>query len=201
MTRIFHLPGSRSGRVVWLLEEIGAPYDVTVLTGDERREPAHRERHPLGRVPAIQLDDGTYMFESAAICLALAEQSPDAELIGPADSTPRALHFQWSVFAVTEIEGSLLALGAAREAEVDLAPGFERFNAIVTAVTDALGDGEWLVDDRFSVADLLCTGVLGLAHSRGMLGRSPEATAYVERAHARPAYERAQLVGRAEPAD
>jgi glutathione S-transferase len=110
MPRLFHLPGSRSTRVLWALEEIGAPYDLTVMTREERSGPEHRLRHPLGRVPAIELDDGAFMFESVAICLHLADLHPEAELIGPLGSPQRAQAYQWSVFAVTEIEGALLEM-------------------------------------------------------------------------------------------
>ena len=52
--RLFHLPGSRSTRVLWLLEEIGEPYDLTILTRDEKNGPEHGRRHPLNRVPVIE---------------------------------------------------------------------------------------------------------------------------------------------------
>src|SRR6478672_9817392 len=101
------MPRTRSSRVLWLLEEIGAPYDLTEIKGAERRSEEHLLRHPLGRVPALELGDGTTMFESAAICLELADLNPGAGLIGPVGSTARALVYQWVVFAVSELEGPL----------------------------------------------------------------------------------------------
>jgi glutathione S-transferase len=197
MPRLFHLPGSRSNRVLWMLEEIGAPYELTVMERDDRSTPEHRERHPLGRVPALQLDDGTFMFESIAICLHLADANPDAALIGALGSTPRALAYQWSVFALAEIEAPLIAMLNASRAGHDVAPAQERFGLAAAALADALGDGEWLVEDRFSVADLIGASVLGLAHSRGLMSDMPVASAFVERGRARPAYERAQAAGTA----
>jgi glutathione S-transferase len=195
MPRLYHSPGSRSTRVLWMLHEIGAPYDLTVITRDERRGPEHRERHPLGRVPVIELDDGGYMFESVAICLQLADLHPDAGLIGALGSPQRAQAYQWSVFALAEIEGALLSMRQAGEAQQDLGPYVERFGLAVEALTPALRDGDWLIDNAFSVADLLCASVLGLAHSRGLLGDHAVASAFVERAQARPAYEQTTLVG------
>ena len=61
--RLYHVPNTRSTRVLWLLEEIGAPYDLTLMTGDERRGEEHVSRHPLGRVPVIEDDEG-FVFES-----------------------------------------------------------------------------------------------------------------------------------------
>jgi glutathione S-transferase len=58
--RLYHLPGSRSTRALWTLEEIGAPYELTVMTGEERLGEEHRRRHPLGRGPVLELDDGGF---------------------------------------------------------------------------------------------------------------------------------------------
>src|SRR2546423_7764879 len=84
--RLYYMPRTRSSRVLWLLEEIGAPYDLTEIRGAQRRSGEHLLRHPLGRVPALQLGDGATMFESAAICLQLADLNPGAGLIGPVGS-------------------------------------------------------------------------------------------------------------------
>jgi glutathione S-transferase len=193
MPRLHHRPGSRSTRVLWVLEEIGAPYDVTIVTDEFRRSPDHFAKHPLGRVPFMELDDGTVMFESLACCLYLADAHPDAGLLGgPSGSSERALAYQWSVFAMTEVEAPLIAVRTARDAGNDIAPALERINTAFGAVADALGDREWLVGDSFTVADAVMVSNLGLAHSRGMLEGFPALGAYVDRGHARPAYERAQ---------
>src|SRR5947209_5643635 len=94
-------------RVLWMLEEIGKEYDLTQIAGAQRRSAEHLRRHPLGRVPALGLGDGTTMFESAAICLQLADLNPDAGLIGPIGSTGRGLAYQWVMFAVSELEAPL----------------------------------------------------------------------------------------------
>ncbi|HEY6525843.1 MAG TPA: glutathione S-transferase N-terminal domain-containing protein, partial [Solirubrobacteraceae bacterium] len=107
LARLYYMPRTRSSRALWLLEEIGEPYELTEISGAERRSAAHLDRHPLGRVPALELDDGTTVFESAAICLHLADLHPDAELIAPLGSSERALVYQWVLFAMTELEGPL----------------------------------------------------------------------------------------------
>src|ERR1700729_2205366 len=101
------MPRTRSSRVLWLLAEIDAPYELVKLAPEERKSPEHLARHPLGRVPALELDDGTVVFESAAICLQLADLHPDAGLIPPLGSSGRALVYQWVLFAMTELEAPL----------------------------------------------------------------------------------------------
>ena len=86
MPRVFFMPRTRSNRVLWALYEIGAPFESTRMALEERRSPEHRARHPLGRVPAFELDDGTVMFESAAICLQLGDLYPDSGLLAPRSS-------------------------------------------------------------------------------------------------------------------
>ena len=107
MLRLYYMPRTRSSRVLWLLAEVGAPYELAKLAPEERKSAEHLARHPLGRVPALELDDGTVMFESAAICLQLADLHPDAGLIAPLGSSERALVYQWVLFAMTELEAPL----------------------------------------------------------------------------------------------
>jgi glutathione S-transferase len=192
--RLYYMPRTRSSRVLWLLEEIGAPYDSTEIKGAHRRSAEHLRRHPLGRVPALELADGTTMFESAAICLQLADLNPDAGLIGPVGSTERALVYQWVVFAVSELEGPLFRwIRELGEGVVD-SPARDRFADAAAAIESALVGREWLVDDRFSVADVMCASVLGGANARELLRPWPGLEAYVQRAEARPAHARAAVI-------
>jgi glutathione S-transferase len=192
--RLYYMPRTRSSRVLWLLEETGAPYESTEIRGAQRRSEEHLLRHPLGRVPALELGDGTTMFESAAICLQLADLTPDAGLIGPVGSTGRGLAYQWVVFAVSELEGPLFRwIGELGEGIVD-SPAGVRFGEAAAAMQSVLAERDWLVEDRFGVADVMCASVLQGAHARGLLEPWPALEAYVQRAEARPAYARAAAI-------
>ena len=178
------MPRTRSSRVLWMLEEVGAPCELVKLAPEERKSPEHLARHPLGRVPALELDDGTVIFESAAICLQLADLHPEAGLIGSVGSTDRALAYQWVLCGMTELESSLYRwiFGDLEDASLR-----ERFTGVATALDQALKGRDWLLGDRFTVADVICASVLGGAHTRGLLADWPGLQAYVERAEARPA--------------
>jgi hypothetical protein len=104
MMRVYHVPGSRSTRVLWMLEEIGVPHELTVMTREDRKTADHISRHPLGRVPVVEFDDGRRLFESAAICIQLADLHPEAGLIPPVGSPDRGHVCQWCFFAMTELE-------------------------------------------------------------------------------------------------
>jgi len=194
--RLYHVPNTRSNRVLWLLEEIGAPYDLTLMTPDERRGEDHVSRHPLGRVPVIEDDDG-FVFESLAILLHIADLHSEAGLIPPVGSHDRALVYQWSVFGMTELETAVLEVFRARRGEdkerVDAA--VESFREAAAVVEDALDDGDYLVGGRFTVADLVCGAVLMFARRAELLERLPRIADYLERLEARPARQRATAVG------
>jgi glutathione S-transferase len=173
-----------------MLEEIGAPYELTVMTREERKSAEHLSRHPLGRVPVVEFDDGRRLFESAAICIQLADLHPEAGLIAPVGSPDRGLVYQWSFFAMTELEPPIFQWMRARREEADQAEPSERYHAAAAVLDEALSDRDWLLG-RFSVADVICAGVAGITH-RAELSYEPERVrAYVERARSRSANERA----------
>jgi glutathione S-transferase len=78
--------------------------------------------------------------------------------------------------------------------EVSESPARERFAAAADAIQSMLADHDWLVDDRFSVGDVMCGSVLQGANARGLLEPWPGLQAYVQRGEARPAYARAAAI-------
>ena len=188
MPRVFYMPRTRSTRVLWMLEEIGKPYDAVQIAFEDRRSPEHLARHPLGRVPVVELDDGTYLFESAAICLQLADLYPRAGLIPPVGSQERGLVYQWGLFAVTELEGPLFRWRQEMRDNAADAPSRDRFAHAATAVEGAIGAGPWLLGEDLTVADIMCLSILSGAHAYELLTDWPGLQAYVERGEARPAF-------------
>lgn len=192
--RLFYMPRTRSSRVLWLLEEIGEPYELTEIPGGQRRSAEHLRRHPLGRVPALELNDGTTMFESAAICLQLADLNPTAQLIPPLGTAERALVYQWVVFAVAELEGPLFRWIRELSEGASESPARDRFRQAAAALESALDERDWLLGAGFTVADVMCASVLQGANSRKMLAPWPGLEAYVRRSESRPAYARAAAI-------
>ncbi len=197
--KLYHQPRSRSTRVLWALEEIGAPFELHVMAREYKQTPEYRKVHPLGKSPAAIVDGGP-MFESGAMVLHVADLHPAAGLIGPLNSYARAQHYQWAFFAMTELEGP--AMDVARQlwksdadpiAEiVDAARG--RLQAAIGTVVDALAGGDHLVDGTFSVADILVSGVLSFVRTAGLDELSAAILPYVDAIESRPARERAYAV-------
>jgi glutathione S-transferase len=181
--------------VLWLLEEIGEPYQLTLLKGEERHTDEHRRRHPLGRVPVLEDEQG-FLFESAALCLQLADVYPDAQLNWPLATHERGLVYQWTVFAMTELEPAVLEARRHREDDPTRAQAAsDRFEAAAAALEHVLNEQEYLVAERFSVADLVSGAVLIIAKNAGLTNELPNINDYVERLEARPARQRATAIG------
>lgn len=193
MQRLYHREGAgRPPRVRWALEEAGASYDYVVMSNDEGRGEEHAKRHPLGRVPVLETDEGL-LFESAGLCLHVADSHPEAGLIPAPGTFERAQVYQWTFFAMTELEPKLIRTYLARARGDDSLVEKEerRLAKAGEAVATALDGREYLLGDRFTIADVVVGGVLTSARSYQLLPDLPELGAYLDRLDQRPAKQRA----------
>jgi len=207
---VHHLEYSRSHRVLWLLEEMGRPYQV-------KRYPRNsswlapkelRDVHPLGKSPVLTLDDRT-LAESGAILESLVEENPDCGL-GIAPGEPgRSDYLYWLHYA----EGSLMPLMVMtvvfRKIPQGKMPFFIRpiarmisQKAVETflkpqvtthlkVLNDWLDGRDWVAGDKLTAADIQMSFPLEAAASRFSLDAYPALQRYLERLRARPAYQRA----------
>jgi glutathione S-transferase len=192
MQRLYQRQGAgRPPRVRWALEEAGAPYDYVVMTGEEGKGAEHAGRHPLGRVPVLETSDGL-LFESAALCLHVADSYPDAGLIPPTGTFERARVYQWSFFAMTELEPALIRAYLAHHGDdaERAAKAGARLTKVAHALDEALEGKSYLLE-QFSIADVVVGGVLESARRYELLPELPALRAYLERLDARPAKQRA----------
>jgi glutathione S-transferase len=193
MQRLYHREGAgRPPRVRWALEEVGAPYDFIVMDSEVGRGEEHARRHPLVRVPVLETDDGT-LFESAALCLHIADLHPQTGLIPALGTHERATIYQWAFFAMTELEPAMIrAIVTRRGSDVDeTAKADARLQKAANALADVLDGHTYLVDDGFTIADVVVGGVLESARHYEVMPESPVLRSYLERLDARPAKQRA----------
>ena len=191
--RVYHRPGAgRPVRALWALEEAGIPYDLEIVSKEGGSGERHRARHPLGRVPALETDDGRLLFESSAICLYAAELAPEADLIAADGSLERALAYQWIFFAMTEIEPpAITAMRARAGGEGENESALRAVGRGVDAVETALADRDHILGESFSVADVVVSEVTRMTGRLEVGEPGPNLLAYFERVAARPARERA----------
>ena len=191
--RVYHRVGAgRPIRVVWALEEVGADYELVTMSADEAHGAEHRARHPLGRVPVLEDEQGP-LFESTALVFHVAELFPEAGLLPPAATHERAVVQAWSIFAMTELEAPAIESYRQREANPETsAKAAARCANAVAVLEEALsGTPPYLVGSRFTVADIVAGGVLGIAVRIGAIEPSPTSARYMESLAARPAWQRA----------
>jgi glutathione S-transferase len=191
--RVFHRKhAGRPLRIIWTLEEVGEPYELTILSPEESTGEEHRERHPLGRVPVLHSEEG-HLFESAAMCMHVGDLHPEAGLMPELGSHERALVYQWACFAPAEIEPPLFEVWSQAERDPERsAKARKRFDAATEAVAGALDGGEYLVGGRFSVADVMVGTALLFTTRAGFAEELPEdLKAYLAGLGRRPAFQRA----------
>jgi glutathione S-transferase len=184
---------ARDMRVRWALEEVGRPYDVRLVSFGEMKEQRHRALNPFGQIPTYEEGD-LALFESGAIVFHIA--AGHAGLL-PEDANARARAIAWMFAALNTVEPPIVERSMATLVERDK-PWYgerlvlldERVHVRLRELSAALGDAEWL-DGAFSAGDLLMVTVLRRLNSSGLLQSYPKLCAYIARAEARPAYQRA----------
>jgi glutathione S-transferase len=191
---LYHASPSRSSIVLWMLEELGEPYDIHLLslTKGENREPAYLAINPMGKVPAIRHGD-TVVTEAAAICTYLADEFPDAKLNVPIGAPQRGVYLKWLFFGPSCIEPAVIDRAAPRKEEARRGMlGYGDFDTTMNTVAAAVGQGPWLMGEQFTAADV----IIGANIRWGMMFKTiperPEFTAYAGRIAARPGAQRAE---------
>jgi glutathione S-transferase len=203
MIVVHHLNNSRSQRILWLLEELGAPYRIEKYRRDPKTNlapPELRAVHPLGKAPVIQ-DGDLVVAESGAIAEYLVEEHGKGRLAPRRGTEEHARYLQWMHFA----EGTLMLHLMARlyltrvggEAVAPLLTRMEGMLADEIALIEAeLGRSAHFAGDEFSAADVQMTFPLEFANYCGVVGeRHARVRDYLARVQARAAYRRAVAQG------
>ena len=185
----------RDLRVRWALGEAGLDYEERLIGFEDQNTAEYRALQPFGQVPVLE-EDGTSMFESGAIVLHVAEQSP---ALMPQGAEARARVRTWMFAALNTVEPPITMLnvidlqpGGAPEGAKDLrAAVLGMIEKRLDALSAFLGDREHLVADRFTAADLLMTTVLRILRTTDLVEKRPTLAAYKTRGETRPAFRKA----------
>lgn len=198
MLKVHHLRIGRSIFTVWLLEELGAPYELEIYIRNEmgRAPPELKNAHPLGKSPVIE-DDGFTLAESGAISLYLLEKFDPENRLGPpeGDARARAEWMQWLMYSEASAFAPLLIKLLLSRME-EKPPVFDMFSSGEVALQlgyleTRLTGRDYIMGDAFQAADIGITYIAQMAERLGELGPYPNLTAYLARNTARPAFQRA----------
>jgi glutathione S-transferase len=191
---LYHIAPSRSSVVLWMLEEIGEPYDIHQLRmkQGENREPAYLGINPMGKVPALRHGD-VVITEVAAICTYLADAFPQAGLNIPLDDPRRGPYLKWLFFGPGVLESAVMDRAYPRSGEPPRAAlGYGDFDTTMDVLADAVTPGPFLMGDRFTAADVVIGANLRWGTMFKMIPERKEFADYVARFVDRPASKRAQ---------
>jgi len=190
---LYHAAPSRSSALLWMLEELGQPYDVHLLNLDkkENRQPDYFAVNPMGKVPALK-HKGAVITEAAAICTYLADEFPQAGLNVPIGDPRRGPYLKWLFFAPSCIEPAVLDRIRKTETGSQRQLGWGDFDSVIGTMQKGLTAGPYILGDKFTAADVVMGSAVRFGMVFKVLPELPEFKAYGERVGSRPAAKRAQ---------
>lgn len=189
---LYYNPVSRARIAHWMLEEVGAPYRIELVSLDklEHKQPSFLAVNPMGKLPAI-VHRSTVVTECGAICAYLADAFPAARLAPRNEEPARGTYLRWMFFASGCVEPAMIDRMLNRpQPERTSALGYGSYTDTLNALEKALTPGPYILGDRFSAADVFVGSQVGYGLMTKGLEPRPVFQSYVARFSERPAYKR-----------
>ena len=199
MLKIYHVPMTRSFRVLWLCEELGLPYEAiaTDFSPAYRATPEWRALNPVGKVP-VMIDGDLVMFESGAMVQHILNRYGDGRLAPKSSTNEHALYLQWSWFGeatfarpLGEIVNHKREFAGENTIPAVLEEMADRAAVSLSAVAHATRNSDYLLGDEFTAADIMVGYAVRLVDALIPNRMTDEIQPYWQRLQARPAYQRA----------
>lgn len=198
---VHHLNNSRSQRILWLLEELGAEYEIVSYQRDATTNlapPELKQAHPLGKSPLIE-DAGLSVAESGAIIQYLCERHGGESWLPDPTSDAHIDHLEWMQFGESSFFVPVMLkiyAGHLGEAAAPLMPRIEeQLVAHIDYAESRISDDLHFVGEDWSAADVMMSFPAEIAVMQGYAERAPKLARFVEAVHARPAWQRARERG------
>ncbi|MGC2442102.1 glutathione S-transferase family protein [Candidatus Binatus sp.] len=193
MTKLHGTSRSRSARSLWALEELGVNYEHNPMPTTDAKSAAHLKLNPNGHVPVLE-DDGVVLWESMAINLYLADKY-GKDSMWPSNAAGRAAAYQWSFWAMTEVEPHLITVLRNRvmnapdqRDEKAASAAVEALKAPMNALEEALKGKEYLLGKTFTIADLNVAAVMSWIPMMKLdLSSTPNVAAWLQKCLGREA--------------
>ena len=188
---LYWCPKTRAIRALWMLEELGVPYErvlIDIRDAKAKADPAFRAASPMGKVPALE-DGATRIWDSGAICAYLADQYPRAGLAPPIGDPDRGRYLQWLMYTNSVIEPAMAEKFTNAQVS-SAAHGWGSFDQMLGVLRDGVAAGPWILGARFSAADVMLGTACHFLRQFKLIDGEPGIAGYVERCAARPAFVR-----------
>jgi glutathione S-transferase len=183
----FHSPNTRSTAALTLLKELGADYHLHVLNmkAGEQRKPEYLAINPMGKVPALKHCDAL-ITEQVAVFIYLADLFPEAGLAPGIGDPLRGPYLRWMAFYGSCFEPAIIDRSQKREPAPQATSPYGDFDTMFRTLTDQLGEGHYLLGDKFTAVDVLWGTALRWITLYQLVPTVPVVQAYVDRVNARP---------------
>jgi glutathione S-transferase len=192
LLKVHHLNNSRSQRILWLLEELGQPYDIVYHQRDATGmgPPELKAVHPIGKSPTIE-DNGIPMVESGAIVDYIQSRYGGGRLMPSPDTTDYMRYLEWLHISVSsgyapillKVYPRFLGMGGTLDAPAD-----HEFKLVLSYLENSLGTDGWLLGDLFTAADIQMSFVPELARTMQSIDEYPRIVAWLARCYERPGF-------------
>ncbi len=200
MLKFYGTSKSRSARSLWALEELGLKYEHVPVEVSQAKSAENLKRNPNGHIPSLE-DDGLTIWESMAINLYLAEKYGKAPF-WPSSVAQHGAAYQWSFWAMTEIEPRLMTvlthrifLPADQRDEKVVAQALEALKAPLKVLDDTVKGREYILGNDFTIADLNAASVLSFAMlAKVDFSPTPAAGAWLNKCLGREANQRVRAL-------
>ncbi|MDX2202557.1 MAG: glutathione S-transferase family protein [Hyphomicrobiaceae bacterium] len=191
---LYHASPSRSAVILWLLEELGVPYDIKLLSlkDGEAQKPEFLALNPMGKVPVI-VHKGVAISETGAIATYLADAFPEAGLGVPVSDPRRGVYLKWMFFNSACVEPAILERAFPRkEPAPRSAAGFGTADLVIDVLAQAASAARpYLLGAQFTAADVVLGSGLRFGTMFKLLPEREEFKAYLAALEARPPLKRA----------
>jgi glutathione S-transferase len=190
---LYHASPSRSSVALWVLEEIGQPYDIHKLDlqKGEQLKSGYLAINPMGKVPALK-HKNAIITESAAICTYLADEFPQAKLNVPVGNPQRGVYLKWLFFGPSIFEPAMTDVAFPRkEAANPTALGYRPFDQVLDIMAKAVSKGPYLMGEQFTAADVVLGSGIRYGTMFKLVPERKEFADYIARFSERPALKRA----------
>jgi glutathione S-transferase len=192
---LHHGSPSRSATVLFMLEELGVPYDLRLLDlqAGEQLKPAFLAINPMGKVPTIE-HNGAVITEVGAICTYLADAFPAAGLAPPIGDPQRGPYLRWMFFQGNCLEPAMIDHAMKREPGRRGMMPYGDYETTVGVLEKAVEEGPWFLGEHFSAADIYVGSAIAWGLQFKLLPERDTFKRYAERLRKRPASERAVAI-------
>lgn len=190
--KLYHAVPSRSSTAMWMLEEVGQPYEIVHLNlkAGDHRKPEYLALNPMGKVPTL-VDGDVVVSEVSAICCYLADAYPQAHLAPAVHDAKRGPYLKWLFYGPSCVEPAMIDKALNRPPAPRTTAGWADFDTVISVLREATAKASpYLLGEQFTAADVVIGSTLRWGMQFKLLPELPEMVAYVERLKQRPALQR-----------